>query len=83
MSMGKDLKGKEIGKGIRQNKNGKYEARYIDRFGNRKSLYSTSKVDIRNKLQEALKENMEKESVKKRMTVNQWYYEWIDRKSVV
>lgn len=78
MSMGKDLKGKEIGKGIRQNKNGKYEARYIDRFGNRKSLYSTSKVDIRNKLQEALKENMEKESVKKRMTVNQWYYEWMN-----
>lgn len=76
--MGKDLKGKEIGKGIRQNKNGKYEARYIDRFGNRKSLYSTSKVDIRNKLQEALKENMEKESVKKRMTVNQWYYEWMN-----
>ena len=42
--MGKDLKGKELGKGVRQNKNGKYEARYIDRYGNIKSIYSTSKV---------------------------------------
>lgn len=75
--MGKDLKGKELGKGIRQNKNGRYEARYIDRFGNRKSVYGTSKVEIRNKLQEALKENSEKESVKKRMTVSQWYDEWM------
>lgn len=76
--MGKDLKGKELGKGIRQNKNGRYEARYVDRFGNRKSVYGTSKVEIRNKLQEALKENAEKQSVKKRMTVTQWYNEWME-----
>lgn len=76
--MGKDLKGKELGKGIRQNKSGRYEARYIDRFGNRKSIYGTSKIEIRNKLQDALKENIEKESVKKRMTVEQWYKEWFD-----
>ncbi len=76
--MGKDIKGKEIGKGIRQNKNGRYEARYIDRFGNRKSIYGTSKVEIKNKLQEALKGNIEKESVKKRMTVGQWYKEWFE-----
>lgn len=75
--MGKDLSGKELGKGIRQNKNGKYEARYIDRFGNRKSLYGTSKVEIRNKLQVALKENAEKGSVRKRLTVRQWYREWM------
>lgn len=75
--MGKDLKGKELGKGVRQNKNGKYEARYIDRFGNRKSVYATSKVEIRNKFQRALKENSENESVKKRMTVKQWYDEWM------
>ena len=76
--MGKDLKGKELGKGIRQNKNGRYEARYVDRFGNRKSVYGTSKVEIRNKLQEALKENVERESVKKRMTVKQWHKEWME-----
>lgn len=75
--MGKDLKGKELGKGVRQNKNGKYEARYIDRFGNRKSVYATSKVEIRKKLQKALKENSENESVKRHMTIKQWYEEWM------
>lgn len=76
--MGKDINGKELGKGIRQNKNGRYEARYIDRFGNRKSVYGTSKVEIRNKLQIALKENAQKETVRKRMTVKRWYKEWME-----
>ena len=76
--MGKDLNGKELGKGIRQNKNGRYEARYIDRFGNRRSIYGTSKMEIRNKLQEALKENAEKGSVRKRMTVRRWYTECME-----
>lgn len=76
--MGKDLNGKELGKGIRQNKNGKYEARYTDRFGARKSLYGTSKIEIRNKLQEALKEDSEKESVRKRLTIRRWYHEWME-----
>jgi len=75
--MGKDLKGKELGKGIRQNQSGRYEARYVDRFGNRKSIYGTSKVEIRNKLQVALNENAEKETVKKRMTVKEWGDEWM------
>ena len=75
--MGKDNSGKELGKGIRQNKNGRYEARYVDRFGNRKSVYGSSKVEIRNKLQEALKENAQRESVKRRLTVTQWYREWM------
>lgn len=75
--MGKDLKGKEIGKGIRQNSNGKYEARYVDRFGNRKSIYATSKIEIKNKLKEAQEENADKVSVKNRYTVNEWYKEWM------
>ena len=32
--MGKSLDGKELGHGILQKKNGRYEARYTDRFGN-------------------------------------------------
>ena len=76
--MGKDLKGKELGKGIRQNQNGRYEARYIDRFGNRKSVYATSRVEVRKKLDNALKENAEKKSVKKRMAVKAWYKEWME-----
>ena len=34
--MGKNLKGKECGKGICQRKDGLYSARFLDRFGNRK-----------------------------------------------
>lgn len=75
--MGKDLNGKELGKGIRQHKNGRYEARYTDRFGRRKSLYATSKIAIRNKMQEALKEDARYESIKKHVTVAVWYREWM------
>ena len=37
--MGKNLKGKELGKGITQRKNGVYHGRYVDRFGDRRSVY--------------------------------------------
>ena len=34
--MGKDLKGKELGKGISQESTGLYSARFVDRFGKRR-----------------------------------------------
>lgn len=76
--MGKDLKGKEIGKGISQRKDGKYQARYVDRFGVRQTIYATSKSEIKNKLAVAVKLDMEKGSVKKQMTVAEWYNKWMD-----
>lgn len=75
--MGKDLKGKELGKGIRQNQNGRYEARYMDRFGNRKSIYANSKVEIKQKLNEAIKADLQGKTVEKRMTVRSWYELWM------
>ena len=36
--MGKDLKGKEIGIGFSQRKDGLYQARYKDRFGKTKTI---------------------------------------------
>lgn len=35
--MGKDLKGKEIGAGIVQQPNGTYFARFVDKFGKRRT----------------------------------------------
>lgn len=35
-NMGKDLKGKELGVGITQQKNGLYSARFVDKFGKRR-----------------------------------------------
>ena len=37
--MGKNLKGKEIGKGIHQRKDGKYSARYCAKDGKRHEKY--------------------------------------------
>ena len=55
--MGKDLNGKELGNGISQRKNGKYCARYIDRFGVRKSIYDDKLSELRKKLAIAIAEN--------------------------
>ena len=35
--MGKDLKGKELGKNLSQEKSGLYVARFVDRYGKRQS----------------------------------------------
>ncbi len=40
--MGKDLRGKELGEGIYQQPNGMYCARFVDKFGKRKSKRSKS-----------------------------------------
>lgn len=48
--MGKDLKGKELGRGITQESTGLYSARFVDRFGKRRhyqariALYDMQKV---------------------------------------
>lgn len=45
--MGKDLKGKEIGDGIYQQPNGTYCARFVDKFGRRKSKRSKKLQEVR------------------------------------
>ena len=45
--MGKNLKGKELGAGFTQRKNGTYQARYIDRFGKTKFLYNKNLADLK------------------------------------
>ena len=42
--MGKSLNGKELGKGITQRKDGLYQARFINRFGKRQTLYGNKKA---------------------------------------
>ncbi len=46
--MGKNLKGKELGSGLSQRKDGKYSARYVDRFGKRHESYFVNIKDARN-----------------------------------
>ncbi len=76
--MGKDKKGRELGKGVRQRPNGRYEARYYDRFGNRHSVYSNSLSEIRKILKDAEKEDAAHNSVRKRYLLRDWYDEWME-----
>ena len=50
--MGKDLKGKDLGKGITQRKDKIYQATYTDRFGKRRYIYDSSLKKLRQKLTE-------------------------------
>ena len=45
--MGKDLKGREIGPGFCQRKDGKYVARYVNPYGQRISLYSVDLKELK------------------------------------
>ena len=46
MIMGKDLKGKELGKGISQRKDGRYEARIVIN-GKRIAIYGTNLANLK------------------------------------
>lgn len=77
--MGKDLKGRELGKGISQRKNGAYEARYIDPYGIRRSIYTTDLKEAKKKLLDKLYEKEHHISVKNdKMTLDEWYHKWMD-----
>ncbi len=45
--MGKDLKGKEIGAGIVQQPNGTYFARFVDKFGKRRTIRSKKLQEVK------------------------------------
>ena len=55
--MGKDLKNREIGKGLSQRKDGHYSARFLSKTGTRKEKYFDSLVQARNWLDVARKED--------------------------
>ena len=48
--MGKSLAGKELGQGITQRKDGRYQARFTNRFGKRQTIYAKTLNEIRQRL---------------------------------
>lgn len=76
--MGKDLKGKELGKGILQKVNGSYEARYVDRFGNRKSVTGKDLKDVKRRYNEAIYENEHELNIREYYSLDDWNNKWID-----
>lgn len=76
--MGKNLKGKECGKGICQRKDGKYCARFVDKCGKRHEKYFSSVPEARNWLDEArYADKHDNFFLPSGMTVNDWFEYWI------
>lgn len=79
--MGKDLKGKELGKGITQRKEDKrYTARFTNREGKRITKHFLKLQDAREWLATALYEeerNISSPSYLKGLTVDEWFQYWI------
>lgn len=76
--MGKDLKGKELGNGIIQKKNGRYEARYVNRFGKRVSISGNDLKDVKKRYNEALYENDKQINLKEHISLDEWYKKWMN-----
>lgn len=75
--MGKDLKGKELGVGISQRKDGLYQARYSDRWGKRKTVYEKNLRELRKKLAEAIAENENFSSIREEIMLDKWFDRWM------
>ena len=76
--MGKDLSGKEIGQGFIQRKNGRYEARYNDRFGKRISISGYELKDVRRRYHQAVYEDEKEINIRKDITLDAWYSHWMN-----
>ncbi len=77
--MGKNLKGKECGKGIRQRKDGLYSARFVDRLGNRHEKYFATIPEARNWIEDSKYADKHKGIfVPTETTVDEWFEFWIE-----
>ena len=79
VKIGKDLKGKELGSGIRQRKNGSYSGRYVDRFGIRREIYDKSLSELKRKLNTAIyDDSVGNNTVENNITLSKWFDSWIE-----
>ncbi len=77
--MGKDLKGKELGKGISQRKDKRYQARFTNRYGERECFCDQELYKVREWLGETqARDTLDMNAVNKTTTLNQWFEKWMD-----
>lgn len=80
--MGKDLKGKELGRGLTQRKNKKYSARFVTKSGARKEYIADTLKEAKQWLADAKYEDAHSILVlSSNMTVNAWFAEWSKTKA--
>lgn len=77
--MGKSLKGKELGIGISQRKDGLYQGNFTDAFGKRQFVYGKTLKEVRDKLDKKRHENTIESSISPSdYTINEWFDYWIN-----
>ena len=77
--MGKNLKGKECGKGICQRKDGLYHARFVDKAGKRHEKYFQTIPEARNWIEQAkYADKHEDMFCPSDTTVDAWFSFWIE-----
>lgn len=77
--MGKNLKGKELGKGICQRKDGLYSAIFIGKTGRKYEKYFKTLPEARNWLEDAKYEDKHDEpQLSAAVTVDEWFEYWIE-----
>lgn len=77
--MGKNIKGKECGKGICQRKDGRYTARFTDKFGNRKEKHFHTIQEARNWLEDMRYADRHGNLlIPEEMKVDTWFGYWIE-----
>jgi integrase len=76
--MGKDLKGKDLGTGITQRKNGLYCGSYTDRFGRRKNVYDRRLASLKRELTKCIAEDQKFLSLKDEITLDDWFDRWME-----
>lgn len=78
--MGKDLKGKELGRGIVQRKDKKYYARFVSKSGERKDKLFVNLREAKRWLEESRYEDSHSTlgNRNKEITVDQWFDHWIN-----
>lgn len=77
--MGKSLAGKELGQGISQRTDGRYQARFTNRFGKRQTIYAKTLHEIRQRLRNEQYEDEKKLNViSNDMTLDEWYHIWME-----
>lgn len=74
--MGKDLKGKELGKGIAQRKDGLYYARRKCADGTKICIYGKNYQKLKKELEEAAEKHNQKTAIVCNYTVAEWFREW-------
>lgn len=77
--MGKDLKGKELGTGLRKKPNGTYSARFVDRFGKRQELYGKNLAELKRRLNTAIYDDERGNCVvDNSLTLSEWFKSWME-----